>query len=345
MTSTNENDTPELLRNFLSYHETIRGHSKKTADEYFLDLRVFFRFLKIHRGLVPRAIAFEEISIANVDLAFVAAVTLSEVYEFLTFLSRERPQHANSPLTDYGIDAKARARKLSALRSLFKYLTVKTKQLPEDPLIGLDSPKIPASLPRYLSLEESQRLLTSVGERNHARDYCVLTLFLNCGMRISELVGLDLNDIMPDSLRVLGKGNKERVLFLNEACIEAINAYIEVRKTQIPAARDARALFLSEKSNTGEHNRVSRGTVHYLVKKHLLEAGLDAGDYSAHKLRHTAATLMLRSGVDVRTLQELLGHEHLNTTQIYTHVEQESLREAARLNPLAEFKPPEPDIE
>ncbi|MDR3209438.1 MAG: tyrosine-type recombinase/integrase [Oscillospiraceae bacterium] len=338
-------EIPQVLRGFLSYHETIRGHSKKTTDEYFLDLRVFFRFMKIHRGLAPRGADFDGVSIADIDLDFIAAITLSEVYEFLTFLSRERPQRQNSAHTEYGIEAKARARKLSALRSLFKYLTVKTHQLDEDPLIGLDSPKIPTSLPRYLSLDESRRLLAAVSGRNRERDYCILTLFLNCGLRISEIVGLDLNDIMPDSLRVLGKGNKERVVFLNEACITSINAYLAVRKSLIPAPRDARAVFLSETSKTREHNRVSRATVNHLVKKHLQSAGLSPTDYSAHKLRHTAATLMLKSGVDVRTLQEILGHDHLNTTQIYTHVEHENLREAALLNPLAEYKVPDPKLE
>ncbi|MDR0838140.1 MAG: tyrosine recombinase XerC [Oscillospiraceae bacterium] len=321
-------DAPEILRDFLSYHETIRGHSKKTADEYFLDLRMFFRFLKLQKNLAPRDADFDSIAISDVGLPLIASVTLTDVYEFLTFLSRARPTRPNSPNTDYGLGAKARARKISAIRSFYKYLTVKTKLLDENPVLDLDSPKIPRTLPRYLSLDDSRKLLESVQGQNRERDYCILTLFLNCGLRISELIGLNLNDIAPDSLRVLGKGNKERVVFLNEACVAAINGYLEVRKLSRP--KDARALFISR--NGG---RVGRTTVHDLVKKHLLDAGLERKGYSAHKLRHTAATLLLQNGVDVRTLQELLGHENLNTTQIYTHVEKDSLREAALRSPLA----------
>ena len=189
------------------------------------------------------------------------------------------------------------------------------------------------SLPRYLSLSESERLLDSVDGKNRERDYCILTIFLNCGLRISELVGLNLSDVRADHLRVLGKGNKERVVYINDAVAEAINDYLQVRKTVAPLNKNA--LFLSSR-----RERISKSTVHALVKKHLGEAGIDETKYSAHKLRHTAATLMLHSGVDVRTLQELLGHEHLNTTEIYTHVENEGLREAAMLSPLSGHKKP-----
>ena len=322
---------PEIIRSFLIYHETIRGHSKKTVDEYFLDLRTFFRYLKQRRGLVPANTPFEEISIDDIDVDFVRSVTLTDVYDYLSFLSRSKPKNPRSAGTGYGLTASSRARKISTLRSFFKYLTVKTKQLDENPVADLDSPKQLKSLPRYLSLEESRALLENVDGLHKERDYCILTLFLNLGIRISELVGLNLTDIHADSLRVLGKGNKERVVYLNDACVESINRYLAVRKSiETP---DRGALFLSS-----QKRRISRGTVHSLVKKHLLEAGLDSTKYSAHKLRHTAATLMLHSGVDVRTLQELLGHEQLNTTQIYTHVESESLREAARLSPLANLK-------
>jgi site-specific recombinase XerD len=312
-------ESPEVLRDFLTYHETIKGHSKKTVDEYFLDLRMFFRFMKLQKQTAPKDSAFDEIPIKDVDLELLRSVTLSDVYEFLSFLSRER-----------GLSATSRARKIAAIRSLYKYLTVKTKQLEENPVLDLDPPKGKKTLPRFLSLDESKTLLTSVHGRNAERDYCILTLFLNCGMRISELVGLNLGDIRTDSLRVLGKGNKERVLFLNDACVAAINAYLEIRKT---IEKDSPAFFVSAK-----HGRIGRTTVHELVKKHLLEAGLDSTKFSAHKLRHTAATLMLKNGVDVRTLQERLGHENLNTTQIYTHVESESLRDAAQRSPLADFK-------
>jgi len=325
------NNSPDILREFLFYHETIKGHSKKTIDEYFFDLRTFFRFLKIHKNLVPRDSAFEDISIMDVDIEFVKSVSISDVYEYLAFLSRDRAKHANSRSTDYGLSANSRARKIAVIRSFFKYLTLKANKLSENPVADLDSPKLRKSLPRYLNVEESKKLLNSVGGRFQERDYCILVIFLNCGLRISELAGLDLSDIRSDSISVLGKGNKERVVFLNDACVDAINGYIAARMS-IDAV-DKRALFLSSR-----RTRISTSTIHSLVKKHLLAAGLDSTRYSSHKLRHTAATLMLQSGVDVRTLQELLGHEHLNTTQIYTHVESSSLRDAANRSPLSGFK-------
>jgi site-specific recombinase XerD len=327
-------DVPEIIKGFLIYHETIKGHSRKTVDEYFLDLRTFFRFIKLHKGLVPHTSAFEEISIADVDLALVQSVTLSDVYEFLAFLARNRPQHANSRSTEYGLNANSRARKIATIRSYYKYLTVKTNQLSSNPVQDLDSPKLRKSLPRYLSLDESVHLLQTIDGPNKERDYCIITLFLNCGLRISELIALNLSDLRADSIRVVGKGNKERIIYLNDACAAAIKDYLTVRK--LFAATDQQALFLSNR-----RTRISKSTVHNLVKKHIGAAGLDSSKYSAHKLRHTAATLMLHNGVDVRTLQELLGHEHLNTTQIYTHVESENLRNAAFSNPLAKLKPQE----
>ena len=323
-------DSPDIIRRFLVYHETIKGHSKKTVDEYFLDLRTFFRYLKISRGLVPRDTALEDISIMDVDLDFVKSVTLADIYDFLSFLSRDKEKHPGSKSAGHGHNAASRARKIATIRSFYKYLYVKEKLIDENPVADLDSPKLIKSLPRYLSLDESVQLLTSVDGPNKERDYCILTLFLNCGLRISELVGLDLNSVSGDTLRVLGKGNKERVVFLNEACIDAINGYMAIRRS---ISANTPALFLSSR-----RERISRSTVHNLVKKHLSAAGLDSSKYSAHKLRHTAATLMLQNGVDVRTLQELLGHEHLNTTQIYTHVESDSLRDAAERSPLSKLK-------
>ena len=325
-------EAPKILRDFLTYHETIKGHSKNTVDEYFLDLRTFFRYLKLHRGLVPRSTELDEIDIGDVDLNFVKAVTLSEVYEYLSFLSRDRVKNQRSHEQAYGIDAPARARKIASIKSFYKYLTVKAKLMEENPVQDLDSPKLPKTLPRYLSLAESEQLLSAVDGAHRERDYCILCIFLNCGLRISEIVGLNLSDIRVDNLRVVGKGDKERVVYLNDATAAAINNYLPVRKA---SGAQTNALFVSNRKT-----RISREMVHAMVKKQLLRAGLDADKYSAHKLRHTAATLMLQNGVDVRTLQELLGHEHLNTTQIYTHVDNSELRGAASANPLGHFTPP-----
>ena len=325
-------EAPPILRDYLIYHESIKGHSRKTVDEYFLDLRNFFRFLKIERNIVPHATELSEISISDVDLDFVSRVTLAEVYDYLSFLSRDKAKFTRARTEEYGLSASSRARKVSSIRGFYKYLTTKAKLLDENPVQDLDSPRTKRSLPRYLTLEESKRLLNSVDGMHKERDFCILTIFLNCGLRISEIAGLNLTDIRADHIRVLGKGNKERNIYLNDATAQAINDYLVVRRNI--AAIDRNALFLSSR-----RTRITRETLHAMVKKSLLRAGLDSEKFSAHKLRHTAATLMLSNGVDVRTLQEMLGHENLNTTQIYTHVDNAELRIAARANPLGNFTP------
>lgn len=309
-----------ILRDFLTYHETILGHSRRTVDEYYLDLRRFFRYLKRSRKLVSAEMEFEKIPIDDVGLDLLGSVTVTDIYEFVNFLSR-----------DCDLGAAGRSRKIATLRSFYKYLTVKAHLLEENPIQNLDSPRLKKSLPRYLNLDESVQLLSSVDGENKERDYCILTIFLNCGLRISELAGLNLSDVRNDQLRVLGKGNKERMVYLNNACLSAIDDYLAVRPRC--AGADANALFVSRR-----HQRMTTSAIHYMVKQRFKQAGLDSTLYSSHKLRHTAATLMLENGVDVRTLQEVLGHEHLNTTQIYTHVSNENLKSAALANPLANVK-------
>ena len=314
-------EAPPLLRDFLVYHETIQGHSRRTVDEYFLDLRSFFRFIKQDKHMVPADMSFDSIPIDNIDLAVVRAITLTDVYAYMNFLSRDR-----------GLNGASRARKVATIRSFYKYLTNKAKLLEQNPVQELDSPRLRKSLPKFLDLEESVELLESVDGKNSSRDYCILTLFLNCGLRISELVGLNKTDVRGDRLRVLGKGNKERMLYLNDACRRTLEDWLTERDALTLVDRDA--LFVTLQNR----RRISRAAVHKLVKKHLAAAGLDSSQYSSHKLRHTAATLMLQNGVDVRTLQEVLGHDHLNTTQIYTHVDNDDLRTAARANPLGRVK-------
>lgn len=310
-------EAPPILRDFLVYHETIQGHSRQTVDEYYLDLRNYFRFLKQEKNMVPKDLPLNEISIDDADLALVKSVTLTDIYSYMNYLSRDR-----------GLNNTSRARKVATIRSFYKYLTNKAKLLEVNPVQDLDSPRLKKSLPKYLNLEESLDLLNSVDGRNSTRDYCILTLFLNCGLRISELVGLNKTDIQGEQLRVLGKGNKERMLYLNDACQQALENWLIERNTL--ALVEQNALFVTLQNR----RRISKAAVHKLVKKHLAAAGLDSSQYSSHKLRHTAATLMLQNGVDVRTLQEVLGHDHLNTTQIYTHVDNDSLRTAAKANPL-----------
>lgn len=322
----NTHDCPQILREFLSYHETIKGQSSKTISEYYLDLRMFLRFMKLIRLELPYDTPLDSISIKDVDLEFLRSIQVTDIYDFLSYLANDRTIGENS--TDAGIGAAARARKLSAIKSFFKYLTVRTKQLEENPVQDLEFPKLRKALPKYLTLEESSRLLQSVDGPNAKRDYAILMIFLSCGIRRSELVGLNITDIYDDRIRVVGKGNKERIVYMGSNCKQAIDDYlIERNKIELT---DNRALFGSRNGN-----RISVTAVHRLVKKHLLDAGLDATQFSAHKLRHTAATLMLSGGVDVKTVQEVLGHEHLNTTEIYTHIENTELKIAAEANPIS----------
>ena len=325
-------DAPPVLRDFLVYISTIRGKSAKTAYEYFLDLRLFFRFLKLNRRLVPTETPIEEISIRDVDPTLLRTVTLSDLYEFLTYIAEQRPVQQNSATTSYGLSPRSRARKVSALRTFFKYLTSKVHLLEHNPAQDLESVSRRKEIPRYLTVDSSLQLLEAVQGPYAERDYCILTLFLNCGMRVSELVGLNLSDIQGDTLRVLGKGNKERIIYLNSACLSALERYYPTRIT--PHDIDRNALFISR-----NRNRINVQTVKWLVKKYLNLAGLDSEKYSAHKLRHTAATLMYQNGVDVRTLQTILGHSNLDTTMIYTHLADESMREAAERNPLSHVYP------
>lgn len=317
-------DMPPLVRDFLAYHETVKAHSSNTVDEYYLDLRNFLRWMKRERGMYQENQTFEDIAIDDVDIDFIRLITLSDIYAYLIYLSRDR-----------NLNSASRARKISTIRSFFKYLTSKAKLLEENPVQDLDAPRLQKSLPRYLTLDESLQLLHSVDGKNRERDYCILMLFLNCGIRVSELVGLDVGDVRDNTLRVLGKGNKERILYLNDGCRAAIDNWLTVRN-MMPLEREP-ALFVNR-----NRKRFSRSGIHRMLKKRFLEAGLDASKFSAHKLRHTAATLMLQNGVDVRTLQEVLGHDHLNTTQIYTHIDNEELRTAAKANPLGKERQKRP---
>lgn len=324
-------DSPKILLEFLSYHETVKAHSQKTVDEYYLDLRNFFRYMKQLRDPSLADLSMDEIDIRDIGIEFIGSITLTDVYSYLAYLSRDRLNRPNSENSDRGLSASTRARKVATLRSFFNYLCNKVHLLPDNPIKDIDSPKIKKTLPRYLTLDESIRLLQEVDGPNRERDLCILTLFLNCGLRISELIELNRSDIQDDALRVLGKGNKIRIVYLNDACKDALNLYLKVRP--VVGGKDRDALFVSR-----NRQRISRSTVHNLVKKHLSDAGLDSTKYSAHKLRHTAATLMLQNGVDVKAVQEVLGHEHLNTTEIYTHIDNESLRVAAKANPLSKVK-------
>ena len=310
-------DIPIVLKDFLVYMEVILGKSERTTKEYYYDLRTFFRYLQCKNGRASFD-DFDSVSIASVTIDDLKAVTRNDLYEYMYYISSTRKNAQN-----------ARARKVSSLRSYFKYLTAKTGLLTDNPAKELDSPKIPDLLPKYLTLDESKKMLDNIESQYPERDYAILTLFLNCGLRLSELVGTNLRDYDGEKLRVFGKGAKERIIYLNTACQTALNQYLQVRPHE--NVKDKNALFLSR-----NHSRLSGKMVQVIVKRALESAGLDTTRYSTHKLRHTAATLMYRYGnVDVRALQEVLGHAQLSTTQIYTHVDSERLKEATASNPRA----------
>lgn len=315
---------PPIIRDFLTYNETIRGKSSRSVEGYFIDLQNFFRYLLIARGLVDKKTEFEKIDISPVNLELIKTVTISDLYAYLVFCKNER-----------GNGTATRARKTSTLRIFFKYLSSQTHQIENNPALMLESPKVKQALPKHLTLEDSYQLLSSVEGPNKERDYCILVLFLNCGLRLSEMCALNLNSISSDStLTVIGKGNKERMVYLNEACVNAITDYLKVRPNNNIPITDKNALFISR-----NHRRISPKTIQHIVKTYLEKSGLGNMGYSTHKLRHTAATLMYQHGnVDIRVLKDILGHENLGTTQIYTHVSNRQIKNAIDANPLSNFK-------
>ncbi len=318
---------PECVKQFLIYNEAIKNKSSASIDEYFRDLQTFFRYIKHSRGLVDSSVEFDRIEINDVTIDLIKTINVNDLYSFLVYCKDDR-----------GNNSTTRARKVSTLRQFFKYLSVQTHQIEENPAELLDAPKLKKSLPKHLTLEDSLKLLNSVKEGdnpNAIRDYCILTLFLNCGMRLSELCSLNVTDLTSDgSLRIVGKGNKERVIYLNEACRTSLLDYLKIRPNEGVTAEHKNALFISRNKR-----RISNKTVQHIVYTYLEKIGLGGQGLSVHKLRHTAATLMYQhGGVDVRVLQDVLGHENLGTTQIYTHVADAQVKKAIDSNPLSKVK-------
>lgn len=322
-------ENPSYVNSFLDYSITILNKSSNSVKEYNYDLLMFLRFIKQHFNMTNEE-DFKNIKIDDISLDTIKKITLDDIHAFLAFLVKE-----------FNSKATTRARKVSTIRIFFKYLCQHAKLIDKNPALYLETPKLEKRLPKYLSLDDSKKLLNATyneDNRNYARDYAIITLFLNCGMRLSELVGININDIdfSENKLNVIGKGNKERTIYLNKACMNAISEYLSVRPKQgikHDKKNSGKALFLSERKT-----RIGNRTVELIVYKQLKAAGLDVKKYSVHKLRHTAATLMYQYGnVDIRALQELLGHESIATTEIYTHVSNEQVRNAVESNPLADI--------
>ncbi|MBP3857628.1 MAG: tyrosine-type recombinase/integrase [Ruminiclostridium sp.] len=320
-------DCPFYLQEYLNYIETIKLRSQLTVKNYYTDIRLFLRYIKINGGLADEK-DFDSVTIADVPESLVKKVTLNDLISFLSFTSSERSNHAQ-----------ARARKAVALRQFFKYLTVKKMWFEVSPAQNLELPSPKKTLPKHLTVEQATELLRSCSDFrdwSDYRDYCIITFFLNCGMRLSELVGINTHDYIStveggmsvSRIKVLGKGSKERIIYLNPACVSAYENYIKVR----PETRE-KALFISKRLT-----RISNRRVEQIIDEKLKLSGLSGMGFSVHKLRHTAATLMYQNGVDVRALKEVLGHENLDTTQIYTHVANEQIRNAMYMNPLANIE-------
>ena len=319
----NREDNPEFINSFLDYSITILNKSPNSIKEYNYDLAMFFKYMKIHFKMTNEK-DFHKINISDFDVDTLKKISLDDIHSFISYIAVNNHSKAST-----------RARKISTIRIFFKYLTVKEKLINVNPAQNLETPKQDKRMPKYLSLEDSKRLLeiaSNEDNRNAERDFAIITLFLNCGMRLSELVSINISDIKFDDAKmtVIGKGNKERTIYLNNACMQAIKGYLEIRPKEEIDYKSKNALFLSER-----RERISKRTVQHIVEKELRQAGLDTSKYSTHKLRHTAATLMYQYGqVDIRALQELLGHASISTTEIYTHVANEQVRNAVESNPL-----------
>lgn len=311
-------DIPIILEDFLNYLDTIKGKSQNTIKEYYYDLRTFLRFIKRRYKLVNKDIPFNDIEIEDLDIDIIKKINLQDLFAFLSFINKNRDNSTNT-----------RARKIASIRSFFKYLHNIVELIDTNPTLNLETPKLTKRHPSYLTLDESLTLINSIQGEFKVRDYAIIMIFLNCGLRLSELVSIDVDRIKDDTLTVIGKGDKERTIYLNESTLEAIKQYLKIRPTK--NIKDKKALFLSKRKN-----RLSVRAVQHLVKKHLNNAGLDPDKLSTHKLRHTAATLMYKHGnVDIRALQQILGHSSVSTTQIYTHLDDEKLRQAVKSNPLS----------
>ena len=322
---------PEYLNSFLDYSITILNKSPNSVKEYNYDLTNFLKFMAIRFKLT------NETDLSQIDILiftenYLKKISLDDIHAYISHLAIDNRSKATT-----------RARKVSTIRIFFKYLSQKANILEINPAQNLETPKLEKRMPKYLSLEDSKKLLNvaeNEDNRNYKRDYAITTLFLNCGMRLSELVGININDIdfSECKMTVIGKGNKERTIYLNKSCMVALNDYLSSRPASNMVKHDSKhsekALFLSE-----QKQRISNRTVQNIISKELKQAGLDTKNLSVHKLRHTAATLMYQYGkVDIRALQELLGHQSISTTEIYTHVNNEQVRNAIESNPLADPK-------
>ena len=314
-------DIPDDVIEYLHYLDFVKLRSPRTVNGYYLDLRGFFRFMMVQWNRANPNTPPEKIDLTQITSNDIAGISKRDIFSYLEYV-----RNANN-------GAKARARKLSALKGFFGYMCTQVNKIAQNPTenVTLGAPK--KALPKYLTENESLNLLNNIQSDFYERDFCIITLFLNCGMRLAELVSINLSDFRDDTIRITGKGSKERLVYLNDACLQALAHYRKARNA-LPNLTDKNALFVSKR--TGK--RLTARRVEQIVARCLQSAGLSGRGFSPHKLRHTAATLMYQGGVDMLALKEILGHESVSTTQIYTHINQQQLRDAVQASPLSSQK-------
>lgn len=319
MKSYNNDSNPEFLNNYLVHLKVVKMLSERTISEYYFDIRLFLKY--IHKSNTGQDTVTEDVDIKDMSADELKGISVTDIYNFIFYVADERQN-----------DKRTRYRKKSSLKSFFRYL-MKTERITEsDPTADIDMPSPKTALPKFLSLDESMKLLETSNSKDSLRDYCMITLLLNCGMRLSELININIKDIdfLENRMKIMGKGNKERMVYLNNACISALKNYLEIRNDN-PKAVDEPALFISN-----QNKRISKRRVQQIVENTVKAAELDGKGITTHKLRHTAATLMYQYGAaDILTLKELLGHSSTSTTEIYTHLDSEQVRSAVEENPLA----------
>lgn len=315
-------DVPIYMIDFMNYLKTIKGLSSSTVNEYYYDCRLFLKYIKIRKNPYKYDLEnIDDIDIKYFSLDDLEKINLIDIHSYISYRDNNRDNNSTT-----------RARKISSLRTFYKYMVNVTGQIKNNPTSNLETPKIKKRNPVYLTLDESTKLLETIAEEKNIftrkRDFSIVLTFLTTGIRLSELSSMNINTIKDLQFSVIGKGNKERIVYMTEACKMALDDYINVR----PQITGEEALYLSNRNN-----RMSNRAIQHMLDKYLLKCGFDVKIYSPHKLRHTAATLMYKEGVDIRTLQKILGHTSVATTQIYTHVEDNDMRKAINFSPLSKI--------
>lgn len=298
-------ESPPVLYEFISYLDVERGYSNMTIYNYFIELRMFFRYMKCEKEHIPLD-SWETVDITSINLPFIQACTRQDIVGFLSWVTLEK-----------GNSGSARNRKLAVLKSFYHFLMVMDYSS-DKVMMQIFSTKTPKTLPKYLEEESIEALLSAINGIFWIRDTAIILLMLSAGLRVSEVASLNLASIKADSVSVLGKGNKERQVYLSQSTQESLEEYLAVR----PPLEEP-ALFLSQRNR-----RLTVRSIQASTQKYLKKIGKD--DYSCHHLRHTAATQLMKQEVNLREIQEILGHESIQTTSIYTHVSNEDLRQVAK---------------